>query len=114
MSNNLKKVYDNLEKSKNDKFDCQIRILKNSLKVLLESDPEEERSSAALGVNFVSHLTLQMKWKGISSFLWEFIIYGNRKKYPSENDFEEYISKNGGNSNAFTSGERKQFLFWYR
>ena len=33
-------IITNIEKSKSDKFDCQIRILSNDLKALLVSDSE--------------------------------------------------------------------------
>ena len=33
------------------------------------------------------------------------------EKYPNENDYSEYISDNGGSSNAYTSSERTNFHF---
>ena len=47
MSKETTKIYDNIEKSKSDKFNCQIRVLQNGLKALLVSDPEAEQSSAS-------------------------------------------------------------------
>ena len=109
MSNDIKKVYDDLEQSKSDKFTCQIRILKNGLKALLVSDPEAERSSAALGVNVGSYIDPPDEM-GLAHFC-EHLLFMGTEKYPSENDYEEYISKNGGNSNAFTSGDKTVFYF---
>ena len=41
----------NIIKPKNDKLDYGFKLLSNGLKVLLISDPETNKSSAALGVN---------------------------------------------------------------
>ena len=109
MSDRGKKVYNNIEKSKSDKFDCQIRILPNGLKGLLVSDPEAEQSSASLGVNVGSYIDLPDEM-GLAHFC-EHLLFMGTEKYPSENDYEEYISKNGGNYNAYTVGDKTVFYF---
>ena len=105
----MSKVYDNLEKSKSDKFDCQIRILKNGLKALLVSDPEAEQSSASLGVNVGSYIDLPNEM-GLAHFC-EHLLFMGTEKYPSENEYEEYLSKNGGDSNAYTDGDKTVYYF---
>ena len=102
-------IITNIEKSKSDKFDCQIRILPNDLKALLVSDPEAERSSAALGVNVGSFIDLPEE-QGLAHFC-EHLLFMGTEKYPSENDYEEYLSKNSGSSNAYTSGDKTVFYF---
>ena len=108
MSDN-QKIFNNIEKSKSDKFDCQIRILSNGLKALLVSDPEAERSSAALGVNVGSFIDLPDEL-GLAHFC-EHLLFMGTEKYPSENDYEKYLSKNGGFSNAYTNGDKTVFYF---
>ena len=109
MSEKVEKVYTNIEKSKSDKFDCQIRILKNGLKAFLISDPEAERSSASLGVNVGSFMDLPDEY-GLAHFC-EHLLFMGTKKYPSENEYQSYLSKNGGNSNAYTSVDKTFFYF---
>ena len=103
------KVYTDIEKSKSDKFDCQIRILKNGLKALLVSDPEAERSSASLGVNVGSFIDLPDEL-GLAHFC-EHLLFMGTEKYPSESEYKNYLSKNGGKSNAFTSGDKTVYFF---
>ena len=109
MSTEVEKVYTNIEKSKSDNFDCQIRVLKNGLKALLVSDPEAEKSSASLGVNVGSFIDLPDE-NGLAHFC-EHLLFMGTEKYPSENEYENYLSKHGGNSNAFTSGDKTVFYF---
>ena len=104
-----KKIYNNIEKSKSDKFDYQVRILPNGLKALLVSDPEAEKSSAALGVNVGSFIDLPDE-NGLAHFC-EHLLFMGTEKYPSENEYEEYLSKNGGSSNAYTGGDKTVFYF---
>ena len=104
-----KKIYNNIEKSKSDKFDYQVRILPNGLKALLVSDPEAEKSSAALGVNVGSFIDLPDE-NGLAHFC-EHLLFMGTEKYPSENEYEEYLSKNGGDSNAYTGGDKTVFYF---
>ena len=103
------KIITNIKKSKSDKFDCQIKILQNGLKALLVSDPEAENSSAALGVNVGSFIDNPDEM-GLAHFC-EHLLFMGTEKYPSENEYEEYLSKNGGFSNAFTGGDKTVYYF---
>ena len=103
------RIITNIEKSKSDRFDCQIKILQNGLKALLVSDPEAENSSAALGVNVGSFIDNPDE-EGLAHFC-EHLLFMGTEKYPSENEYEEYLSKNGGNSNAYTGGDKTVFYF---
>ena len=102
-------LYTNLEKSKSDKFDPLITILPNGLKALLVSDPEAEKSSAALGVNIGSLIDPPTEF-GLAHFC-EHLLFMGTKKYPSENEYEEYLSKNGGESNASTDIDKTIYYF---
>ena len=104
-----KALITNIEKSKSDKFDCVIKILPNNLKALLVSDPEAELSAAALGVN-IGSLSDNPDELGLAHFC-EHLLFMGTKKYPSENEYEDYLSKNGGESNAYTDLDKTIYYF---
>ena len=104
-----KNLYTNIEKSKSDKFDCLIKILPNGLKALLISDPDTEQSAASLGVN-IGSLSDNLDEFGLAHFC-EHLLFMGTEKYPSENEYENYLSKNGGNSNAYTDLDKTIFYF---
>ena len=99
----------NFIKPKNDTLDYGYTVLSNGLKVLLISDPETKTSSAALGVN-IGSLAEKKDEEGLAHFCEHLLFMGN-KKYPSENEYGDYISKNGGEYNAFTSQDRTVYYF---
>ena len=112
MSGNSKKIVQtisNIEKSKSDLFDSKVIVLQNGLTALLVSDPEAERSSAALGVNVGSY-TDNPDENGLAHFC-EHLLFMGTEKYPSENDYEDYLAKNSGSSNAYTSGDKTVYYF---
>lgn len=47
-------------------------------------------------------LTTQDEWPGLAHFAEHGLFLGSRK-YPAENEYNEYLSANGGTSNASTS-----------
>ncbi|KAH3671146.1 hypothetical protein OGAPHI_000857 [Ogataea philodendri] len=99
----------NLEKPDID--DRQYRLLKlpNGLVSLVISDPTTDKSAAALDVNvgaFQDPETLP----GLAHFC-EHLLFMGTKKYPSENEYSSYLSKNSGFSNAFTSSEHTNYYF---
>jgi insulysin len=98
-----------IEKSKSDKFDCLIKILPNGLKALLVSDPESENSSGALGVN-IGSLIDKPDEQGLAHFC-EHMLFLGTEKYPSENDYDDYLTKNGGESNAYTGDDKTIYYF---
>ena len=102
-------IITSIEKSKSDKFDCLIKILPNGIKALLVSDPESENSSAALGVH-IGSLTDKPDELGLAHFC-EHLLFMGTEKYPSENDYEDFIAKNGGSTNAGTYEDKTIFYF---
>ena len=104
-----KNLYTNIEKGKSDKFDCLIKILPNGLKALLVSDPEAEQSAASLGVN-IGSLSDNPDEVGLAHFC-EHLLFMGTEKYPSENEYENYLAKNGGYSNAYTDLDKTVFYF---
>ena len=102
-------IIKSIEKSKSDKFDCVIKILPNGIKALLVSDPESENSSAALVVN-IGSLTDKPEELGLAHFC-EHLLFMGTEKYPCENDYDDYLTKNGGFSNASTDIDKTVFYF---
>ena len=105
-SGNLMK---NIKKPKIDTLDYGFKILSNGLKVFLISDPKALKSSAALGVN-IGSLVDKKDEQGLAHFCEHLLFMGN-EKYPSENDYQEYLAKNGGFSNAGTQLDRTIYYF---
>ena len=103
------KLNTNLEKSKSDNLNYGLKILSNGLTVLFITDPDANKSSAALGVN-VGNLVDKLDEQGLAHFC-EHLLFMGTDKYPSENEYSSYLSKNGGVSNAFTIGDRTVFYF---
>ena len=102
-------IITSIEKSKSDKFDCLIKILPNGLKALLVSDPESENSAASLTVK-IGSLTDKPDELGLAHFC-EHLLFMGTEKYPSENDYDGFLSKNGGESNAFTDMDKTVYYF---
>ena len=68
---------------------------------MLISDPETDKSAASLDVKVGSSLDPR-DFYGTAHFL-EHMLFMGTEKYPSENEYSEYIANNGGMSNAYTS-----------
>ena len=98
-----------LEKSKSDPLNYSLKIFPNGLKALLISDPEANKSSAALGVN-IGSLSDPEDAQGLAHFC-EHLLFLGTEKYPIENDYKNYLSKNSGSSNAFTSSDKTVYYF---
>jgi len=99
----------NITKPKIDTLDYGFKELSNGLKVLLISDPETTKSSAALAVG-VGSLVNKKDEQGLAHFCEHLLFMGN-KKYPSENEYSDYLAKNGGSSNAATSPDDTIYYF---
>ncbi|KAL7753560.1 metalloprotease [Sorochytrium milnesiophthora] len=102
-------VFRDIQKPDVDHRQYGLLNLSNSLKVLLVSDPETDKASAALDVN-VGHLNDPDELPGLAHFL-EHLLFMGTAKYPKENEYSQYLSKHGGHSNAFTSTENTNYYF---
>ncbi|KAJ3384853.1 Insulinase (Peptidase M16) [Entophlyctis sp. JEL0112] len=83
--------------------------LSNGLDVMLISDPKVDRAAAAMDVN-VGYLADPPSLPGLAHFLEHLLFLGTRK-YPSENDYAQYLNENGGFSNAYTDAQNTNFYF---
>ena len=98
-----------ITKPKIDTLNYGFKVLSNGLKVFIVSDPEARKSSAALTVN-IGSLVDKKEEQGLAHFCEHLLFMGN-KKYPKENEYNDYLSKNGGDSNASTNQDFTIFYF---
>ena len=99
----------NIVKSPCDKREYKLIELPNKMKCLLVSDMEADKAAAAIDVHVGSALDPRELY-GIAHFL-EHMLFQGTEKYPRENEYDEYISNNGGYNNAFTSLEDTNYHF---
>jgi len=97
------------EKAPTDRSEFRHLVLDNGLRVILLSDPDLNKSSAAMAVG-VGSLSDPKERQGTAHFL-EHMLFLGTEKYPGEGDYGNYIRSHGGFSNAFTGGDLTNFHF---
>jgi len=98
-----------LLKPKIDQNNYKYLKLSNDLKVLLISDKTAKFSSASIDV-FAGLWSEPKEWPGLAHFL-EHMIFIMSKTYPESAYFDNFLSKNGGYSNAYTTAEHTNYFF---
>ncbi|KAI7847937.1 Metalloenzyme, LuxS/M16 peptidase-like protein [Circinella umbellata] len=98
-----------LERPDSDDREYRLVRLANQLEVLLISDPETDRASAALDVH-VGNLSDPDQLEGLAHFC-EHLLFMGTEKYPKENDYYSYLSEHSGYANAFTGTENTNYYF---
>jgi insulysin len=101
--------YDDITKSQEDKRSYRGIHLKNGLQVLLVSDPTTDKSAACLCVE-VGHMSDPKNLPGLAHFC-EHMLFLGTDKFPDENGYSSFLSKNGGTSNAATYPDVTKFYF---
>ena len=96
-------------KSKYSENDYLYKQLNNGLKYLLVKDTKTDKSSAAFCVN-VGSLNDPENFQGLAHFL-EHMVFMGSKPYPGENEYNDFLSKNSGYSNAYTEYNKTNFYF---
>ncbi|KAG5555691.1 hypothetical protein RHGRI_006365 [Rhododendron griersonianum] len=96
-------------KARTDKREYRRIVLKNSLEVLLISDPETDKCAASMNVR-VGSFSEPDGLEGLAHFLEHMLFYAS-EKYPNEDSYSKYISEHGGYTNAFTSDENTNYNF---
>ncbi|MCY4130768.1 MAG: insulinase family protein [Gammaproteobacteria bacterium] len=96
-------------KSPNDKQSYRYLELDNALTAILVHRPEEGKAGAALGVARGSNDDLP-EHEGIAHFL-EHMLFLGTEKYPDPDGYSDFISKYGGNRNAYTATELTNYFF---
>ncbi|XP_060526171.1 insulin-degrading enzyme [Cylas formicarius] len=100
---------DNIIKSQEDKRLYRGLELTNGMKVLLVSDPQTDKSAAAMDVN-VGFLSDPKNVKGLAHFC-EHMLFLGTEKYPCENDYNKFLQEHGGSSNAATYIDHTLYYF---
>jgi secreted Zn-dependent insulinase-like peptidase len=98
-----------VKKSPNDSRDYKYLVLPNKLRVLLVSDPATDKSAAALAVYRGSQHEPADR-PGLAHFL-EHMLFIGTEKYPEVDTFQQFITGNGGSSNAYTASDHTNYFF---
>ena len=93
--------YAEIKISDSDKRQYKCIELSNKMRAILIQDDEADKSCAALDVHVGCSLDPKPLY-GTAHFL-EHMLFMGTEKYPSENEYAEFITNNGGYNNAFTS-----------
>ncbi|KAI4325648.1 hypothetical protein MLD38_031029 [Melastoma candidum] len=104
-----KEEFVEIVKPRSDKREYRRVVLKNSLQVLLISDPDTDKCAASMNVSVGSYLDPE-GLEGLAHFLEHMLFYAS-KKYPEEDSYMKFISEHGGSTNAFTASERTNYFF---
>lgn len=96
-------------KSPNDDYTYRLLTLKNSLEVLLISDPDAPKAAAALDVRVGSADNPRGR-AGLAHFL-EHMLFLGTDKYPDAAGYGRFIAEHGGSRNAYTSFENTNYFF---
>merc|ERR1712136_351235 len=99
----------NVEKSASDRRNYQGLKLPNGLKVMLISDPSTDKAAASLDVN-VGSMSDPKDIPGLAHFC-EHMLFMGTEKYPEEDEYSQFVSKNSGIYNAYTSGSHTNYHF---
>ncbi|CAE7211015.1 unnamed protein product [Rhizoctonia solani] len=83
--------------------------LENGLEALLIHDPNADKSAASLDVE-IGHLHDPDDLPGLAHFC-EHLSFMGTKQFPKENAYSEFISNNGGSTNAYTSAHNTNYYF---
>ncbi|KFK24533.1 hypothetical protein AALP_AAs45023U000100 [Arabis alpina] len=100
---------DEIVKARTDKREYRRIVLKNSLQVLLISDPETDKCAASMNVS-VGSFSDPEGLQGLAHFLEHMLFYAS-EKYPEEDSYSKYITEHGGSTNAYTSSEDTNYYF---
>lgn len=83
--------------------------LSNGIRAILIHDPQTDKSAASIGIKVGGALDPR-NYSGVAHFL-EHMLFQGTEKYPKESEYMEFMAKNGGYNNAFTSTQDTNFHF---
>lgn len=109
MSEKVERRVDDIEKSACDSRKYRGLVLKNGLTAMLISDPDTDNSAASLSVA-VGSLSEPKDLPGLAHFC-EHMLFMGTKKYPVENEFAQFLTRNGGSHNAYTANDHTNYYF---
>ena len=100
---------DEFIKSLPDKRSYRAITLSNQLTVLLVSDPTTDVEAASVHVR-AGHFDDPPTRAGLAHF-HEHMLFLGTEKYPKENEYEDFLGRHGGMSNAYTDMEDTNYYF---
>ena len=83
--------------------------LGNGLEVMLVSHPGSDKASCCCSVA-VGSMQDPEEYPGLAHFL-EHLLFMGTAEYPKENEYMEFLSINGGMSNAYTAAEKTVYYY---
>ncbi|KAH6918433.1 insulin-degrading enzyme [Coprinopsis sp. MPI-PUGE-AT-0042] len=95
--------------SEQDERQYRLIRLDNGLQAILIHDDKADKAAASLDVA-VGHLSDPDDMPGLAHFC-EHLLFMGTEQFPKENEYSEYLAKNNGNSNAFTSTSNTNYYF---
>ena len=98
-----------IERSPADTRHYRALMLDNGLEVLVVSDPQADKSAAALNVNVGSGDDPEDR-PGLAHFL-EHMLFLGTGKYPDPGEYGRFLAEHGGSSNATTSFANTSYFF---
>lgn len=98
-----------VRKSPNDTREYRYLELPNKLRAVLVSDPQTEKSAAALAV-YRGSMHEPDNRPGLAHFL-EHMLFIQTETYPEIDGFQNYIRAGGGSSNAYTALDHTNYFF---
>jgi insulysin len=93
----------------NAKMEYEQFVLPNGIKTTIVRDPISEKSACALAVK-TGAADDHPDYPGLAHFT-EHMLFLGTEKFPSENHYKQYLTQNGGSSNAGTSMESTVYKF---
>ncbi|MEQ8689295.1 MAG: insulinase family protein, partial [Pseudomonadales bacterium] len=98
-----------IRKSPNDSREYRYLVLPNKMRVVLVSDPETDKSAAAMAVYRGSFHEPEHR-PGLAHFL-EHMLFIQTEAYPEPGAFQKFVAANGGSTNAYTAFDHTNYFF---
>lgn len=93
-----------IRKAPTDEAEYKAIQLDNGMEVLLISDPKANKSLFSVGIS-VGSMEDPLTQQGLAHYLEHMILMGS-KGYPETNSLDAFLTKNGGQNNAYTAPDR--------
>ncbi|KAL5492063.1 STE23_1 [Sanghuangporus weigelae] len=98
-----------VQKSLADEREYRVIRLENGLQAVLVHDAKTDKAAACIDVA-VGDFNDPEDMPGLAHFC-EHLLFMGTKQFPKENEYDEYLTRNNGESNAFTSACDTTFFF---
>ncbi|KAJ5649213.1 Peptidase M16 core [Penicillium longicatenatum] len=105
----IERITECLEKPELDDRSYRVIRLPNKLEAFLVHDPDTDKASAAVNVN-VGNFSDEDDMPGMAHAV-EHLLFMGTKKYPKENEYNQYLAAHSGSSNAYTAATETNYFF---